>query len=363
VTAALVLDRAGPADEPALRRLLRETPLPGAVALSLEREPDWHRAAAVEGDRHAVLVARRAGEVVGVAARAVRTGFVDGAPARVGYLGQLRLAPGARGDLALLREGFARLAADRRPGELPFDLTSIVADNVRARRLLEAGRAGLPVYAPLATLETLALAPGGRAPRRVATPPAGAWPEVAAFVRREAARFQLAPAVDAAWLASPARCPGLAPADWLVVEDGRGLAAAGALWDQRAVRQVVVRGYAPALRLLRPLLAAVGPALGLPRLPPPGAPLATAYLAFAHARGDDPAAFGALLDAARAGAARRGLDAVVLGLAADHPLLAEATRRRHRGYRSILYAVHGAEGAAAVAALGRRVLAPEVATL
>lgn len=360
---ALVLDRAGPADEPALRRLLRETPVPGAVALSFEREPCWHAAAAVEGDRHTALVARRGGEVVGLAARSVRAAFVNGAPARVGYLGQLRLAPGARGDLGLLRDGFARLAADRRPDEAPFDLTSVVEDNARARRLLEAGVAGLPAYRPLATLVTLALAPGGRPPRAVRPLAPGALPEVAAFLRREASRFQLAPAVDAAWLGSPARCPGLAPGDLLVVEDGRGIAAAGALWDQRAVRQVVVRGYAPALRLLRPLVAAAGPALGLPRLPPVGAALAIACLAFAHARGDDPAAFAALLDGARAAAAARGLDAVVLGLAADHPLLDVARRRRHRPYRSVLYAVHGPDGAAAAAALDGRVLAPEVATL
>jgi hypothetical protein len=356
-----VLAPATAADEPELRRLLRETPLPGAAALTFEREPDWHHGAAVDGDRHDVLVGRRDGRVVGFAARAVRDVFVDGAPALLGYLGGLRAEPGARGELRLLREGFARLAAARGPGELPFDFTSIVSGNVRARRLFEAGRSGLPTYRPLGELVTLALRP--RRPREaspcVTRGSRERLPEIAAFLRREGARFQLAPCLDAGALGSASRSRGLAPEDFLLVEASGAIRAAGAVWDQRAFKQTVVRRYAPALRLLRPLLASSG----LAPLPPEGAPFASAFLAHAYAAGDDPAAFGLLLDAALSDAARRGLDALVLGLAADHPLLPVARRRRHWQYRSILYAVHFADGAARAAALDRRPLAPEVATL
>ena len=40
------------ADEPAVRRLLREHPLGGDIAVSLEREPDTSIAAGIEGDVH-----------------------------------------------------------------------------------------------------------------------------------------------------------------------------------------------------------------------------------------------------------------------------------------------------------------------
>jgi len=382
----LTMEPALPGDEPALRRLLRETPFAGAVSLSLEREPDFNLAAAVEGDRHDVVVARAPdGGVAGLASRSVRTAFVNGAPARLGYLGQLRAGPAGRGHPRAQRDGFALLRAARRPGELPFDLTCIVSDNRPARRLLEAGLPGFPTYRPLGELTTLALVartgrvagparadlgdgdgdgggPGAGALRVVrATPERLA--EVAALLAEDGPRRQFAPCLAPADLGSPDRTRGLAAADFLLADRGGRLAGCAAVWDQRAFKQAVVRGYAPLLALARPLLSLVGRPLGLPRLPPVGTPLAAAFLAFLAVRDDDAAVLDALLDAALAEAAARGLDTLLLGLAAGHPLLAVARRRRHRPYRSTLYAVHFDDGAAAAAALDGRTLGPEAATL
>ena len=369
------MEPALPGDEPAIRRLLRETPFAGAVSLSLEREPDFHRAASVEGDRHDVVVARAGdGALVGLATRSVRTAFVNGAPARLGYLGQLRAGGIGRGNVRAIRDGFRLLRAARRPDETAFDLTSIVSDNRPARRLLEAGLDGFPTYRPLGDLLTLALVPRARhrapaAGLTVGPATAARLPEVAALLAAHGARRQLAPCLTAADLASAERARGLAPGDFLLVERSGRLVGCAALWDQRAFKQAVVRGYAPLLAAARPLLQVIARPLGLPRLPPVGTPLAAAFLAFlaidpAAPRVDAEAVLDALLDAALAGAAARGLTALLLGLAAEgEPLLAVARRRAHRPYRSTLYAVHLEDGAAAAAALDGRALGPEVATL
>ena len=80
------------ADDERVRRLLREHALPGDVALTFEREPDGAIAAAIEGDVHQTIVARgrNAGEIAGIASRAERDVFLNGRPARLGYLGALR---------------------------------------------------------------------------------------------------------------------------------------------------------------------------------------------------------------------------------------------------------------------------------
>jgi len=373
-TARVVMAPARPEDEPGIRRLLRESPFAGAVSLSLEREPDFHAAAAVEGDRHDVVVGRAPdGAVVGLATRSVRTAFVNGTPARLGYLGQLRAAGAGRGNVRAIRDGFALLRAARRPGETPFDLTSIVSDNLPARRLLEAGLPGYPTYRPLGGMVTLALPARSSRRRRsaagLAVAEASRLAEVAALLQAGAPRRQFAPCLTEADLAGSEALRGLGPGDWLVVARGGRPAACGALWDQRAFKQAVVRGYAPALSALRPVISILGPlgaALGLPRLPPVGAPLDVAFLAFTSIDPSEPdpaAALDALLDAALARAAARGLGTLLLGLAEDHPLLATARRRPHRPYRSTLYAVHFEDGAAAAEALDGRTLGPEVATL
>ncbi len=333
-TAAL----AGPDDEPAFRALLRG-PMGGAVRVALEREPDARLAAAVEGDRHfAMVVKDAAGGVVATGSRAVRTVWLDGAPARLGYIGQMRRAPAATAATGpILRAGFEVLRSTRTEGELPFDLTSIAADNVPARRLLERGMRGVPPYRPLGELVTCAVPTRGGVRRGPPVlPGAGRTAEIVACLGRFGTRHQLAPVWTAEDLADPERCRGLD--DFRVVADG-DVRACAALWDQRAFKQTRVHGYAPPLSRLRPLLNPLLRLRGLPPLPPPGATLAAAFLSHVAVDGDDPAAFRALLDHARAAARARGIDWLVTAFVDGHPLLAPLLSTRPRTYRTVLYAL------------------------
>jgi hypothetical protein len=139
------------ADEADLRRMLRETPVGGAVQLSFEREPNYFASVRREGLRHYTVLARDAGKIVAMASRTVW-------PTGVGYLHQLRIALSHRHlTRQFLRLGFRMLRETRAPEEAPYDVTTIVADNTVARRVLEAGLPGLPIYRPVATIVTLLL--------------------------------------------------------------------------------------------------------------------------------------------------------------------------------------------------------------
>ena len=367
-----VLDLASAADEPELRRLLREQPLAGAIHVTLEREPDLALAAAVEGERHATIVARRRdGGVCGMGSRSVAAAFVNGRPCRLGYLGQLRLDRDQRlhgGLLRLLADGYGRLRGLRAADEATFDLTAVVADNRPARRLLEAGLPGLPTYVELEPFVTLVLpVPGARRP----APPADValargsperMAEVAACLERNRRRYQFARRFTAAQLLSPVCSRGLAPHDFqLAIGAGGEVTGCLALWDQSDFKQVVVRGYGRRLGLLRPALNRLAPLLGTPRLPAAGERLPHAYLSHVAVDGDDPRVFAALLAAARRAAAGRFLY-LVAGFAERHPFVA-AVGRRARRFRSILYAVCWEDGRAAVAALDGRIPHLEVALL
>ncbi len=65
----------------------------------------------------------------------------------------------------LAAEGYGLLLGARQPDELPFDYTSILADNARARRLLEAGLPRGCPGTPLARYVKLSLPVGTAAAR------------------------------------------------------------------------------------------------------------------------------------------------------------------------------------------------------
>jgi hypothetical protein len=361
---------AGPDDDAEIRALLREGAMDGLIRLALTREPSFALGAEVEGERHRTVLLRQDGRLLGMGTRAVREVFHHGQPALLGYLGQLRAAMGGR-HLRRMRDGFRLLEAAVQPDELPFDLTSIVADNAPARRLLERGLPGLPVYRPLAEAETLLMStadPVWRRPRLPAIRPAqpGDQARIVAFLQAQLARHALAPRWTEASLRE--RCRDLAIEHFALLEDWGALRGVGAVWDQRGFKQAVIMGYRAWLARARPALNPVLALLGQPRLPPAGSSLAMAYLShFATAEDDDVEGALALVQGLRSQARARGLAQLVLTLAVDHPLRAPLARRfAARPYRSVLYAVCWQSREAPDAAaqiLGGRRLYLEAATL
>jgi hypothetical protein len=365
----IAVEPARPEDDPQLRRLLRDNPMDGEIRVSLEREPNAFLAAVVEGEPHCTIVARQNGIVVGMGSRSVRSAFVDGEPRRLGYLSQLRVDRAFRGRPRLLAAGYDLLRSFRRPDELPFDLTSVIADNQVARRLLGAGLPGLPAYREVEGFVTLVVPTTSRA-RRDAGIERGSRDrlpdiaDIAACLERNRSRYQFAPRFTVEDLLSPERSRGLAPEDFFVAVAGGEIAGCLALWDQSEFKQVVVRGYASRLARRRPWINGLAPLLGFPRLPDPGEILPHAYVSHLAVDGDDPGIFASLIETAYAEARARRYASVVIGLAARHPWLPWLRRRfRPREYASVLYAVHWPDGADAVAALDRRLPHVEVALL
>jgi hypothetical protein len=136
-----------------------------------------------------------------------------------------------------------------------------------------------------------------------------------------------------------------------------------AAWDQGAVKQTVVRGYAGALARFRRPLNLVAPLAGWPRLPAPGTALRFCYASHRAVDGDDAAVFAALLRAVANQAAERGCDWLMIGLAAADPW-----REALRGYRAFPYAsdlslAAWEDGEAAIGRLDGRLPGIEVAVL
>ena len=164
--------------------------------------------------------------------------------------------------------------------------------------------------------------------------------EIADFLDAKNRPCQFAPRLDGGQGIAAGHWPGLRPGDFLVARGRDGIAGVAAVWDQAPHRRVVVRGYDARLAAMRRLLNLGAPLAGLPRLPPVGATLAAAFLAFLTVRDDAPETAVALVRAGLDAAARRGLDLISLGLATGDPLLPAIARAfRHRTYASEIYAI------------------------
>jgi hypothetical protein len=360
------------ADDSDIRRLLRAHAMPGAIAVSLQREPHSSLAASIEGEMHETLIARSraTGELCGMAARSVRTVYVNGKAVRLGSLGQLRVASGRHALRTLIDEGFAFCRMLHQQDCAPAYLVSLVADNSAARRLLVDRRSPTaPRLVSIGGLDTFVIparrgSPASPEPVQIVRGSQAHVSELVDCLQRNLRRYQLAPCWTAAELQSELATRGLSIDDFAIaLADGRVVGCL-ALWDQRAFKQVVVRSYGPALRRTRPLINAAARLMGFPRLPPVGERLEFAYLSHVAVDADRPHVLMSLVGAQVEEARRRGLEYVVTGFPDRHPFHTVVRDKwAWRTYRSALYLAHWPDGSRFIQSLDGRVAQPEVAVL
>ena len=314
-----------PSDEPELVRLAA-APMPGWARLRYDTASGYAAVEALKGDSEIVVVEDADGHVAGCGTRSTTLRYLDGVPARIGYLGGLRSFPGPRGGFGFFR-GFRFLTEIERANPNALTVTTILDGNAQGRALLTSGRAGIPAYCPRAGIVTYALAPYGRA---LAPRAPQQFDEFLSFYAREAPRKQLFPVLDD-------KLPqGLSPEDFLCIRRSGRIVAAGAVWHHGMRRRIFIDGYGRAFSLVRPLAGVVSRLVGLPVPPPPGGEFRCAYLAYALAENDEPALFGELVEAARS---LTGGANLVLSLHADDPLASSMRRTRAWRFGSNLYTV------------------------
>lgn len=350
------------ADDAAIRRLLRENPMRGAVTVGFEREPDYFRGANLAGGEDQTIVAYSNSRLVCMGRCTRRECWVDGHARRVGYLAELRLDATARGRFAILRDGYRFFHEQQCNETVDLFFTSIAADNDRAVSLLERGARGLPTYLFLQEVDTLLVAVPRhpRAPTlRVEVAIRDRIPDLVRMLN--AGRHNLSPVWTAERLQALEH-HGLPLSRFLVALDGNEVIACGALWDQREFRQTIIRGYSRPLAIARPVINLASHVLGKPGLPRAGSVLAHAFLSPFALETTAEAALPDFIAAFFPLAARCGVEFVTLALPTTDSRL-PALRRRFaaRTWRSRLYQVSWPDDLPVELCCGPRL--PEVALL
>ncbi|MFT3684806.1 MAG: hypothetical protein QM783_07730 [Phycisphaerales bacterium] len=324
-------------DDAEIRRLLREHAMPGAVSVSLEREPSLRAGHELEGGEHRTLVCRDGdkGCIIAVGSGVTRSMWVGGVLTPVAYLTQFRLDHAARGKRRLIVDGYEHMGAMLRT---PCTFTSILDDNTQARRLLERGLPGMPTYQYLSPFHTFALGRGkgtSAGSKRVEQLAVSNAAAVASLLTAERGATALAPAWTEHEIARLIRTGTLT---LLGLRNDNQLQACVGVWNLSGVKQAVVRGYTRTLSLARGALNMAALALGSPHLPAVGEPLRMRFLSHAALQRCSYADAQMLLGAA-CGLARSQGASLIGGAAPDHPLHGLLSQHAWNTMRSRIYSV------------------------
>jgi hypothetical protein len=317
---------AGPTDDEEIRALLRRIVIPGAIQVTFEREPCFFDSCALHGGLCQVVIGRdrASGSIIGMGTRSVDQCFVNGQPAAVGYLSDLRLEPAYRGG-TLIARGYKLFRELHGDGAARLYTTAIFSSNRPALSTIAQGRAGLPQYYDLGVIHC----PGINLQGRKAEIRAGCeivrgtralLPAIVDCLNRNHSRRQFGPVhreqdfLGGRWL-------DCGPENFHVALHHGEVVGALAGWDQSGFKQTRIAGYDRTLRWSIPLVNGVRRLARATPYPKPGEYVRALYLSFIAVDLDDPTVFRALLRRAYNEAIGKGYLYAMVSLHEGDPLL------------------------------------------
>ena len=323
--------RARPSDNTALLDLFQQVPMTGNLGLITRRNPNFFALYACQRGLSECWVYEEEGQLGSMGTILIRDGWLDGAPCRVGYLGDLRSR-----FLGRRRQGVARLYGEilddaRKRYDCDVFLTAVLASNSAAlnslvRRRRE--RRHQPYYHLLRRFAAVAMHWTHRRRR----PKAGAFavrratpadiPAIAALLDADHRTRPFGYRFDQGELQHRLACwPGLAVEQtYLALNRDGQLVGCTSAWDPSALKRYNVTAYRGSMIWVKRGVNALATVLGSPRLPEPGASFRALYLCNTSIRNDDPAILHVLLEHIYADYWARGYHFALLCLYDNDPL-------------------------------------------
>jgi hypothetical protein len=334
---------ASPGDSGEILEILEEGYYSGNMCLLYTRRDDAFTSLMREGEEVDIITCRdtRDNTIASIGACALRTLYVNGEPAKVGYLFNLKTRSEYRKMFRFLHKGYdycRRILEDK---NLPFCLMTILEGNVPAVKLLEKRRPFMPDHYPLGTYEVYALKTGMRCKplpglhfRRCRREDTAA---VVRFLNENGRHYQFFPVVTREDFQEENKT-GLCFNDFYGLYDDRGeLAACGAVWDQKKYKQYIIKGYKGLLKYIAPVSGLL-PVFGYPHmLSKPGTVLNFFTLSFWAVKDNNPFFFKHFVKNISRDSRDYGF--FVIGVHETNDLKKVLTRLPHFSYKSKIYLV------------------------
>jgi hypothetical protein len=352
-----------------IRALLRRIVIPGSIRVTFEREPRFFDSCALHGSLCQVVIGRDrdSGRIIGMGTRSVDQGFVNGEPAPVGYLSDLRLEPCYRGG-TLVARGYKLFRELHRDGAARLYTTAIFSSNRVALSTIAGGRAGLPQYHDLGVIHCPGInlqggKPEIRAGCQIVRGSRLLLPEIVACLNRNHSRRQFAPAHGERDFLEGGRWLHCRPEDFHVALRHGTVIGALASWDQSGFKQTRIAGYNRTLRWSIPLVNRIRRLTRAAPYPRPGEYVRALHFSFIAVDGDEMSIFRALLRHAYNDAVGQGYLYALVSLHERDPLLPGLKDYSLTAFDGRLFCVCYPDGEEALRNLDQRVPYVEAAIL
>lgn len=333
----IIIRPARPDDNDGLLDLTRATPMPGAISLRIDRDPDFFALLRMRGEA-LVYVATCDGRVIGSISGTIHAAYVNGVAERVAYVGDLKVLPefaGRRISVRLIATLQERLRAEG------IDLTyNVVAKgNERVSKFTAKKHVsrGVVALGDFINDEILASPFAKRSKRySIGEPSREDLPAIVELIDRVRRKRMFGRHVTLAELERVTDATGnLDFAKILVAREAGCIKATLTVEDTGLFKRNVLMSAPPVLRAVLSVLRLARIAIPKLNVPRVGDSLAMLYVRYMACEDGHEEAFVPLLAEARAEAFRRGSSFVSVGLHENDPYRAAVSGLPRFTFRSV----------------------------
>ena len=320
---------ATPEDSRQILDVIESGSFSGDISVLFTRRPDPVASMLQEG--HLVLIPVMVdlenNKICGVGCCVIRKAFINGQIMRVGYLMGLKVHADYQRRVPFMSEAYQYTYEQTRQ-HVDLYYTTILKDNLTAKKLLEKKRRNMPEYRPVSDYTVYCFRRGknGSLPGMVFEK--GNTAGLQEFYQQELSKTHLAP--------EDRHLPGLSDSDFYTLRDSQGtILAACAVWNQQPSKQYIVTGYSGIYRCVKHLPLHW---LGYPNLPKENLPANYGSIALFCAKDHDPTIAASFIH--QVAKHSKNYDFLMAGFTENHPLTPVFQKLKHIKYQSTLYTVH-----------------------
>lgn len=267
----LILDLAKPEDSKEILQILENSTFKGDMSLVYTKRPDPLKSFNYECDESIIFVGRDTEKksVTGVSACLIRNYFINGEVKKVAYLTGLRLKEEYQKGFYKLHKGYKLLQELLHEKNVSYTYTTILEDNLYAKKLFEKRRPIMPNYDYISDYKVLLFKTGVSFKKnnnnffRKAT--TDDIPRILDFINSIGKHSQLFPVLDENIFNNS--IPNLSYDKFYILSDSNeNIIACGALWDQSSYKQYIMDEYNGLLKYIYPISSCLK-LFGYPKLP------------------------------------------------------------------------------------------------
>jgi len=241
-----IFEVATPEDNKELLEILEDAAFQGNISLLYTRRPDPYSSLQKEGERVDIVICRdiEYGKIVGFGACALRKLFINGKAENVGYLFGLRIRRAYLRKYPLLHRGYGFLHTLHHENTIPLYITTILADNLYAQKLLEKRRPLMPSYVSYGSYEVYALKvskASSRSGPQLRTAQKPDIPALVQFLNEYGSQSQFFPVIEARALEEGSMHEISVTNFYLLCDEREKILAAGVLWIKRHINNILSR--------------------------------------------------------------------------------------------------------------------------